>query len=107
LAGPSTEAVVEAIESASGEVVVANGATKAKVPGLTTQVPTREVFLTSGRARKLQLGNRTIELKHGKRWQLVLGKRPTGMAICALSWLGLEQAPSVLKMLRTKLPPVE
>lgn len=104
---PSTEAVVKAIESASGEVIVANGATEANALGLTTQVPTREVFLTSGRSRKLQLGNRTVELKHGNRWQLVLGARPAGMAIRALSWLGPEQASSALKMLHTKLPPAE
>jgi len=104
---PSTEAVVEAIESASGEVVVANGAAEANALGLTAQVPIREVFLTSGRSRKLQLGNRTVELKHGNRWQLVLGKRPAGMAIRALSWLGPEQAPAALKFLHTKLPPTE
>jgi hypothetical protein len=104
---PSSEAVIEAIASMSGEVVVANGATEANALGLTTQVPTREVFLTSGRSRKLLLGNRTIEFKHGNRWQLVLGKRPAGMAIRALSWLGPEQAPSALKILRTKLPPAE
>lgn len=104
---PSTEAVVKAIESASGEVIVANGATEANALGLTTQVPTREVFLTSGRSRKLQLGNRIVELKHGNRWQLVLGARPAGMAIRALSWLGPEQAPSALKVLHTKLPPAE
>jgi hypothetical protein len=104
---PSTEAVVKAIESASGEVIVANGATEANALGLTTQVPTREVFLTSGSSRKLQLGNRTVELKHGNRWQLVLGARPAGMAIRALSWLGPEQASSALKMLHTKLPPAE
>ena len=104
---PSTEAVVKAIESASGEVIVAIGATEANALGLTTQVPTREVFLTSGRSRKLQLGNRTVELKHGNRWQLVLGARPAGMAIRALSWLGPEQASSALKMLHTKLAPAE
>lgn len=104
---PSTEAVVKAIESASGEVIVANGATEANALGLTTQVPTREVFLTSGRSRKLQLGNRTVELKHGHRWQLVLGARPAGKAIRALSWLGPEQASLALKVLRTKLPPAE
>jgi hypothetical protein len=104
---PSTEAVLKAIESVSGEVIVANGATEANTLGMTTQVPIREVFLTSGRSRKLQLGNRTIELKHGNRWQLVLGTRPAGMAIRALSWLGPEQASSALKMLHTKLPPTE
>lgn len=100
---PSTEAVVQAIESASGEVIVANGATEANALGLTTQVPIREVFLTSGRSRKLQLGNRTVELKHGNRWQLALGKRPAGRVIRALSWLGPEHASSALKMLHTKL----
>ncbi len=99
--------MVKAIESASGEVIVANGATEANALGLTTQVPTCEVFLTTGRSRKLQLGNRTVELKHGHRWQLVLGARPAGMAIRALSWLGPEQASSTLKMLHTKLAPAE
>jgi len=104
---PSTEAVFKAIESTSGEVIVANGATEANALGLTTQVPTREVFLTSGRSRKLQLGNRAVELKHGNRWQLALGARPAGMAIRALSWLGPEQACSALKVLKTKLPSEE
>ena len=104
---PSTEAVVEAIESAGGEVIVASGATEANALGLTTQVPTREVFLTSGATRKLRLGNRTVELKHGSRWQLALGKRPAGKAIRALSWLGPEQALPALKILSTKLSPEE
>ncbi|MBU6468137.1 MAG: hypothetical protein KGN31_07470 [Betaproteobacteria bacterium] len=104
---PSTVAVVKAIESACGEVIVANGAAEANALGLTTQVPTREIFLTSGRSRKLQLGNRTVELKHGNRWQLVLGARPAGMAIRAISWLGPEQASSALKFLYAKLSPAE
>jgi hypothetical protein len=104
---PSTTAVVQSIESASGEVVVANGAAKANALGLTTQVPTREVFLTSGRARMLHLGERTVELKHGSQWQLVLGKRPAGRAIRALSWLGPEQAPAALKILHAKLSSAE
>ena len=66
-------------------------------------MPTREVFFTSGPSRKLQLGNRCVELKHGNRWQLLLGKRPAGMAIRALDWLGPEVAPAAIKLLRTKL----
>ena len=100
---PSTESVVQAIEASGGETVVANGAAEANALGLTTQVPTREVFITSGPSRKLQLGNRCVELKHGNRWQLLLGKRPAGMAIRALYWLGPEAAPAALKQLRTKL----
>jgi len=104
---PSTEAVVEAIQSTHGEVVVPNGAAEANALGMTTQVPTREIFLTSGPTRTLRLGNRIVELKHGSRWQLALGKRPAGKAIRALSWLGPEQAPSALRILQTKLPAEE
>lgn len=104
---PSTEAVIEAIESTSGEIVVASGAAEANALGLTTQVPTREVFLTSGPSRRLKLGNREIELKHGNRWQMLLGKRPAGKAIRALIWLGPERAPMVLEVLRSKLPSQE
>lgn len=100
---PSTESVVQAIEASGGETVVANGAADANALGLTTQVPTREVFFTSGPSRKLQLGKRCVELKHSNRWQLLLGKRPAGMAIRALYWLGPEAAPAAIKQLRTKL----
>ncbi len=100
---PSTDSVVQAIEASAGETVVANGAAECNALGLTTQVPTREVFFYSGPSRKLQLGNRCVELKHGYRWQLLLGKRPAGMAIRALYWLGPEAAPAALKQLRTKL----
>ncbi len=104
---PSTEAVIEAIESTSGEIVVASGAAEANTLGLTTQVPTREVYLTSGPSRRLRLGNREIELKHGNRWQMLLGKRPAGKAIRALIWLGPEQGSMVMEVLRSKLPSQE
>lgn len=104
---PSTEAVVNAIEIQSGETVVPSGAAEANALGLTTQSPIQEVFFTSGPSRKLQLGNRCVELKHGNRWQLLLGKRPAGKAIRAVSWLGPEAAPAALKQLRSNLPESE
>lgn len=104
---PSTESVVHAIETTCGETVVANGAAEANALGLTTQVPTREVFFTSGPSRTLQLGNRCIELKHGNRWQLLFGKRPSGMAIRALGWIGPEMATSVLGQIKANLPETE
>ena len=100
---PSAQSVMEAMESTSGETVVASGAAEANSLGLTTQVPTREVYLTSGPSRRLKLGHREIELKHGNRWQMLLGKRPAGQAIRALIWFGPEQAPKILEVLRSKL----
>lgn len=104
---PSTESVVRAIEASYGETVVANGAAEANALGLTTQVPIREVFLTSGASRTLHLGRRSVEFQRGNRWQLLLGKRPAGKVIRALSWLGPEAAPAALKQLRSKLPESE
>jgi hypothetical protein len=75
--------------------------------GLTTQTPIREVFLTSGPSRVLHLGNRAVELKHGSRWKLVLGKRPAGMAVRALAWLGPDRASSVIRTLQMQLPDEE
>jgi len=74
---------------------------------LTTQVPTREIFITSGVSRTLQLGSRIVELKHGPRWQLTLGKRPAGMAVRALSWLGSGQVHLALSVLKEKLSATE
>src|SRR5690606_11038664 len=104
---PSTEAIVEAIEATHGEVAVPNGAAEANPVTLTPRVPTREIFLTSGPTRKLRLGTRTVELKHGSRCQLALGKRAAGKAIRALSWLGPEQASSTLHILHAQLPAEE
>lgn len=104
---PSTESVMQALEASNGETIVANGAIDANALGLTTQVPVREIFLTSGTSRKLRLGNRNIEIKHGKHWQFALGKRPAGMAVRALSWLGPEAASATLKILRSKLSSTE
>ena len=58
---PSTESVVEAIEARSGETIVASGASEANALGLTTQVPTREVYLTSGpRKRRFAKGQNPV-----------------------------------------------
>jgi hypothetical protein len=104
---PATQAVVEAIESTQGEVIVASGAAEANALGLTTQVPIREIFLTSGASRTLHLGNRTVQLQHANGWLLSLGKRPAGKAIRALSWLGPEEGASAIKVLREQLPAQE
>lgn len=104
---PSTESVVQALESSCGETVVASGAAEANAFGLTTQVPVLEVFFTSGTSRNLQLGKRKVELKHVRPWLLLLGNRPAGKAIRALSWVGPQAAREAVKKLKGKLPEAE
>ncbi|MGE0371009.1 MAG: DUF6088 family protein [Gammaproteobacteria bacterium] len=102
---PSVEQAVEALGKQRGEVIVSAGAAAANALGLTTQVPVRSIFLTSGRSRNMKLGKQVVELRHAPRWQLALADKPAGEAVRALAWLGPEQAEPALKKLKRTLPP--
>ena len=104
---PEASKVVEAMAAQRGERVAPHGAAAANELGLTTQVPVREVYLTSGRSRSLKLGAQVIELRHVPAWQLVLLGRPAGAAIRALAWLGPKRASEALRKLQRKLAPSE
>lgn len=102
---PSVEKAVGAIARQRGEIIVPSGAAAANTLGLTTQVPVRSVYLTSGRTRTMSLGKQVVELRHAPRWQLAMAHRPAGEAVRALAWLGPEKAETALKTLKRKLPP--
>jgi hypothetical protein len=101
---PAPEKVVKALAEQSGEIVVPHGASAANALGLTQQVPIREVYLTSGRTRKLKLGRSEVLVKHAPRWMLALGTRPAGAAVRALAWIGPTHAGKSLASLRRTLP---
>ncbi len=103
---PSIEQAVEALAAQRGEVIVSNGAAAANALGLTTQVPVRSVYLTSGRSRTMSLGKQVVELRHAPRWQLALANRQAGEAVRALAWLGPEKAEAALETLKRKMPPI-
>lgn len=104
---PSVEKVVEAVAGLRGETVVSHGAAAANALGLTTQVPVRMVYLTSGNSRRLKLGAQVVELKHAPGWQLVKAGQPAGEAVRALAWLGPVHAREALRTLRQRLPESE
>jgi hypothetical protein len=101
---PSVEQAVEALGRQRGEVIVPSGAAAANALGLTTQVPVRTVYLTSGRSRTLSMGKQSVELRHAPKWQLSLAGKIAGEAVRALAWLGPEEAESALHKLKAKLP---
>ena len=101
---PSVENVVQAIAKAKGEIIASHGAMAANALGLTTQVPVRAVYLTSGPSRHLKLGEQSVELRHAPRWQLVMADRPAGEAIRALAWLGEAHTSEALAKLQRRLP---
>lgn len=104
---PAPEKVVESLAAQSGEIVVPHGATAANALGLTQQVPIREVYVTSGRTRKLKLGRSEVLVKHVPRWMLALGTGPAGAAVRALAWMGPEHVGKSLVTLRRTLPSSE
>ena len=98
---PRIGKVIEALSALWGETIVPCGGAAANCLGLTTQNPVREVYLTSGRNRRLCFGGLTVELRHAPRWQLAAPHRRAGEVIRALAWLGPEEVEDHLE---TALP---
>ena len=100
---PDLEKVLASLSELWAETIVPCGGMAASALGLTTQVPVRSVYLTSGVNRKLRLGGITVELRHAPRWQLAAPHRPAGEAVRALAWLGPEAVEDNLRALECRL----
>jgi hypothetical protein len=101
---PSVAKLAEGLANQHGETVVSHGAAAANALGLTTQVPMRAVYLTSGPNRRLKLGAQMIEMRHAPRWQLMLPGQTAGEVLRALAWLGPGKAGRAISKLRAMLP---
>lgn len=102
---PSAAKMAEGLANQRGETIVSHGAAAANALGLTTQVPMRAVYLTSGPSRRLKLGAQVVEFRHAPVWQLILPGRPAGDVVRALAWLGPRKAGEAIQAIRAKLPP--
>ncbi len=80
--------VAQAIASEKMHTFSITGAEAARRFGLTTQMPTRPVFLTSGKSRLIQVGGHTIEFRHTTASYMAFAGRPAGDAVLALLYLG-------------------
>ena len=100
---PAVEKVVASLSALWGETIVPSGGVAANALGLTTQVPVRPIYLTSGPSRNLTLGGLNIELRHAPRWQLAAPHRPAGQAVRALSWLGPANVEEGLNLIGRRL----
>jgi hypothetical protein len=105
---PEPLKVAQAIASANGETVQVHGAEAVRRLELSTQMPTRAVFYTSGASRRLQVKGTSVEMRHAAPRKLVLAGRPAGLALSALWYLGKKQTtPTVLERIKNRLPPGE
>jgi len=100
---PEVATVLDAVQQETGEVIAPSGAATANQFGLTTQVPLRPVYLTSGRRRHLKLGAQTVQLQHVPRWQLTLAAKPAGAVIRVLTWGGKARGRALTAALKSQL----
>lgn len=101
---PSAEEIVEVIAKNSGEQITKNGAEAANLMGLSTQVPMRSIFLTSGNSRRIKIGNREVILKHANPRKFIGANVPVTLALNALWYLGKANVNmDTFKSIREKL----
>jgi hypothetical protein len=85
---PAPDDVVQAIARSTGESIVHSGARAANLLRLSTQVPARPVYLTSGTSRTVRVGNASIQLKHAAPSRLLGGDSVPGLVLRALGQFG-------------------
>jgi len=101
---PHAHLFIHQLAAQSGEAIAPFGAACANALGLTTQVPVKIVYWTSGRTRSYKLGKLTVYLQHVPDWQLVLWHEPAGELVRALAWAGPADAGKVLRQIVEKVP---
>lgn len=100
--------VVAAIARTAGAKVNVHGAEAARRFGLTTQVPMRQVYTTSGRSRRVHLRTGDVTLVHAAQSRMELAGTPAGEALSALLYLGKnEVTPEIVQRIRAALPEEE
>ena len=85
---PSIDYIAQALAGRDATRLQPSGAYAANLLGLSTQVPTKIVYLTDGRPRTVQIGKRQITLKQTTPRNMATAGRISGLVIQALRHLG-------------------
>jgi hypothetical protein len=102
---PSPEAVAKAIAAKTNSRIQVSQAKAANLMGLSTQVPTQNIFLTEGPSRTLKIGNQTIVLKHAASSRMIGAGTEAGVVIQAVRAFGPKGANEIpVVAISEKLP---
>ena len=85
---PPIEEIAVAIARRDNALVIPTGATAQNLLGLSDQVPMNAVFLTSGSARKIELGGRSITFRRAVPRNFAIKGRYTSLIVQALKYIG-------------------
>lgn len=101
---PGTEVVVKAVSKQTGETITPHGAEAVRMLQLSTQVPMRPIYYTSGTSRKIKVGKQIITLKHICPRKQIKPGTVTCTVITALWYLGKHNMnETVVKKIKEQL----
>ena len=106
-APPNIDATVAALARRDGILILPDSIVAAHQLGLTNAVPARNTYITNGASRTIQIGGRTLELRHASQRLMTWANRPGAPVVQALDWLGKNIADerSLVDTLRSQLSP--
>jgi hypothetical protein len=103
---PEPSKIASSVVRSTGEVIAPHGAEAARQLQLSTQVPTKPIFLTNGSTRHIKAGNIEIVLKHTSYRKIANAGTILGLVISALWYLGKKRVNvHVIEHLQKKLTP--
>jgi hypothetical protein len=106
---PTTEEIALGIANRDRIRIVPTGAYAMNALGLSTQVPTKVVFLSDGSPRLIKMGRRTIKFKKASPKNLLAKGKISSLVIQALRSIGTnlqteEEEAKILKILKMEDP---
>jgi hypothetical protein len=101
---PDIDEAARAIARRQKLKIVPEGAWAANLLGLSTQVPSKIVYLSDGPTNEVQIGRRTIQFKHARPKALAGPEGKSALVVQALRHLGKENVgPREIETLRSEL----
>lgn len=89
---PDVSRIIQVIAKDHGEVIQVHGAEAARRFKISTQMPTKPIYYTSGPSREIQIINLTVKLMHtSSRRKLQHAGKKAGLALTALWYLGKKE----------------
>lgn len=87
---PSIYEIVSKVAEKQGHRIQYHGAELARKYGLTSQMPTQEIFITNGISRTINVGKKKVRLQHVANKKLGLPGSKAGEVMALLWYLGKE-----------------
>jgi hypothetical protein len=105
---PDIDEAARAIARRQRWKIVPEGAWAANLLGLSTQVPSKIIYLTDGPNNEVPIGRRTIYFKHSRPKAMAGPEGKSALVVQALRYLGKERVgPREIEKLRAGLSPAE